>query len=163
MELPLVTTLILFSAYAIACVLPLWNTFKSTKRTDLLVNGLYLIFLASFVLTGLALVTGVAENIVHGNKLTADQSDQLAGFMQYIIFGSFLVSLLFGAVGANIFSTGLLSSSNTAIFEKLTEIENKIEKVHKIVQVGEQHKVRNFTGIKAAASLGALVILYLLW
>ena len=160
MDKSLVSTLVLFAVYSIVCVLPLWNSFKSTKRSDLLINGTYLIFFASFVLTGLALVTGVAEGIVGDNKLTKEQTEQISGFMQYIIFASFLVTLLFGAVGANIFSSGLLNDSNAAILNKLKEIENKIERVQYSVEASTQVKQSNWISIKIIGVVGALLILY---
>ena len=126
MDKSLLTVVVVFATYSLAGVLPFWSTFKSTKRSDLLANGAYLIFFASFVLTGLALVTGVSEIFAGKEDFTEAQAEELSNFMQYIIFGGFLVSLLFGAVGANIFSSGLLNTDNSAILNKLSEIENKI-------------------------------------
>lgn len=129
MDPSLKAVLLVFLVYSLLCVLPIWSTFKSTKRYELMINGAYLIFFASFVLTGLALVTGVAENLAGARALGSEETKQLEDFMKFIIFGGFVIMLLFGSVGANIFSSGLLNDGNSAVLKKLNEIEAKIDQL----------------------------------
>ena len=162
MDKSLLTVVVVFATYSLAGVLPFWSTFKSTKRSDLLANGAYLIFFASFVLTGLALVTGVSEIFAGKEDFTEAQAEELSNFMQYIIFGGFLVSLLFGAVGANIFSSGLLNTDNSAILNKLSEIENKISSLQSSLEE-RQVMQNNWVVLKLLITLGAVFILYWIW
>ena len=162
MDPSLKTVLFVFLFYSLLCVLPLWSTFKSTKRSELMINGAYLIFFASFVLTGLALVTGVAETLAGTKTLDGDKSKQLKDFMQFIIFGGFVITLLFGSVGANIFSSGLLNDSNLAVLKKLDELETKIDKLHESA-LKQQSTSKSYSAIKLLAVIGALGILYWAW
>lgn len=123
-------------------------------------NGAYLIFFASFVLTGLALVTGVTEGVSGTKSLSDQESEQIAEFMQFIIFGGFVITLLFGSVGANIFSAGLLNNDNLTILRRLDEIEAKIDDLHQLSTDNELPMSKIFLLIKLGAVLGAIACLY---
>ena len=82
--------------------------------------------------------------------------------MQFIIFGGFVITLLFGSVGANIFSSGLLNDSNLAVLKKLDELETKIDKLHESA-LKQQSTSKSYSAIKLLAVIGALGILYWAW
>ena len=162
MDPSLKAVLFVFLFYSLLCVVPLWSTFKSIKRAELMINGAYLIFFSSFVLTGLGLVTGVAESLAGTKALDSEESEQLKEFMQFIIFGGFVITLLFGSVGANIFSSGLLNDGNLAVIKKLDELETKIDKLHESTSKKESIS-KPLSIIKLIAVIGALGILYWAW
>ena len=137
MNTSLINILIIFSIYAITGIFPLFAAYKSTSRFERLTYGFFLIYFSAFVLTGLALVTGVADNLTGTNTLSELDRVDLSEFMQYIIFGGFLFTLLFGSVGANIFTSALIHSDNAEIIESLRKIEKNTtetnEKTNKLL------------------------------
>ncbi len=128
-----------------------------------MVNGVYLIILASFVLTGVALVSGAAESLTGKQTLSAKESEDLSDFMQYIIFGGTIVTLLFGSVGANVFCSGLLQNNNQEILRRLDQIEEKIDNIHKPVLNAKSSFWFWFWFWRIAAVVGAIVILSWAW
>ena len=158
MEPTLKVILFVFLFYSLMCLLPLWGSFKSTRRWELMVNGAYLVFLASFVLTGLTLVTGVVENFSGNNSFTKKEAAGISDFMQYIIFGGFFITFIFGSVGANVFCAGLLQNGNHEILRRLDSIEVKIDKLNS-ASIESHSYALTMLLIKIALFVGAIIIL----
>jgi len=135
MDPSLQTVLIIFLIYGIAGIAPLYGAYRSTTRLERFATGFFLIFYAAFMLLGLALVTGTADKLTGLETISLEERNQISGFMQYIIFGGFFFTLLFGSVGANIFTTAIINTDHSEISDILKRIEDKTNEIHRKVEV----------------------------
>ncbi len=151
--------LILFSVYAVVGFLPFYWVSIATSRWERLFTGLMLMFYASFVLTGLAIVTGVSDALACNGALEKQTSEQLSGFMRYIIMAGFFFTFLFGGVGTNVFTSGLKTAESVDVKDAVTRIERKLDsldsKIDEIIRFSIWHWLGG--GLLLALGIGLLV------
>lgn len=123
MDQSLKATLAFFLLYGLV-ILYLSSTAKS--KNERLSFGLFLIFDASFMLTGFA----IAGNIIEGfSGSEPDFNKLISEFGQYIFMGSFIVTFLFGCVGTNIISSVVIKSYNIEVSNELKRIKSKLDTI----------------------------------
>lgn len=148
-----------FGVYALIGLLPIAVCYREPSRTNKLICGFFLIYLAAFVLTGLALVTGVVQDTTIAKKWSDEESAQVKSFMQYIIFFGAVFSLFYGSVGANLFSSALTDRREAELQSTLQRIERKIDGLSLLLSL----TYKNTNALLVIVCIGAAIGLGLLW
>lgn len=123
----LLAVLSVFGFYSGIGVIVLLFVYKSTLSKERLIYGLGLMYLAAFLLTGIALVTGVTDQPGWMERLNAEEKLQIAEFKQYMIFLGGMFTLIFGGVGVNLVTSGLVRGDIAEVIETLRKIEKKVD------------------------------------
>ena len=162
MDPSLQATIALFTLYGIVGFIPLNWARTSSSRKERFASGIMLIYFGAVLLTGLALVTGLADTLAETNRLDSAERKQLGDFMQFVIFGGFVFTFLFGGVGTNMVTLALTGTDNLDIIEQLNHIEAKIDKNKaEIESLTKSHKSLWF--IYPLFVIAGVLLLWFVW
>ena len=133
MDFILQKILVFFCIYGVAGLFLLYNGYVSRTRIEKVASGAMLIAFASFLLSAIAIVSTPLDYLAANTHTLSCVRDQIEPFIPIVVFLSGIFTFLFGGVGTNLISSGVIRSDNQEIMDLLIRLESRVDTIEQQV------------------------------